>query len=184
MNEDMSLVYIYAIAFGCGCAFMYKMLEPQLQQLKQLKKQKQVTEQEIPIPNLEREQISFPKEPLDFIWLSTIITRMNQKKKRLNTIDEFLTSTQLGMMGNTQRIRLSCGGADREEKEGGRSDYTFQIDDADQQQHLVVVAEKERAKIRTSLEEDVDLICAMRRYGVTQSVTLTEQFSEIPRGEG
>lgn len=164
-----------AFVFGGIC--MYKLLQPRLQQMKQPTEQ-----EEIPPPELQQDPI--PREPLDFVWLDAIITRMNQKKNRMKAVNRFLTNAQLGKLSGEQEIRVSCSAAGIGDKEGSVLDCILQLDDEEQQQHLIIVAEKARASICTSLEEDVDLICAMRRYGVTQTVTPTEVLSEPQRGEG
>lgn len=165
-------------AFVGGCIWMYKMLQPTLEQAKHAK---QSTEQPEPDPSPIRAEEQ-PHE-LDFVQLSMLIARMNQKKNRLQVVEEALTSAQLGSMGNAQKFRLSWGSIAKDKDNRESTDYTIALDDAAQHQYIVGLAQQERAKLRSSLTADVDLLCSLRRYGVTETVTLTEDFSESPRGE-
>ena len=165
--DGMSLVFFYAIAFGSGCVFTYKLLHPT---------PKQPEQQPEPEPKPDLPPIRAEEQPheLDFVQLSMLIGRMNQKKNRLQVIEQALTSAQLGSMGSVAKDKDS-------DKES--ADYTIALDDAAQHQYIIGLAQQERAKLHTSLTADVDLLCSMRRNGVTGTVTLTEYFSESPRGE-
>lgn len=175
--DGMSLVFFYAIAFGSGCVFTYKLLHPT---------PKQPEQQPEPESNPDLPPIRAEEQPheLDFVQLSMLIGRMNQKKNRLQVIEQALTSAQLGSMGNAQKFRLSWGSVAKDKDSDKESaDYTIALDDAAQHQYIIGLAQQERAKLHTSLTADVDLLCSMRRNGVTGTVTLTEYFSESPRGE-
>lgn len=106
-------------------------------------------------------------KPLDFVRLMMIIERMNTSKNRLLEVEQMLTSVQLCDDEHPQHIRCSWDNAGTETECG----YTFNVNNSSNR--FVELAEEERIELRNSLLKDVDELVAMRRYGVTQSITQT-----------
>ncbi|MBQ8515043.1 MAG: hypothetical protein IJ496_06575 [Ruminococcus sp.] len=108
-------------------------------------------------------------KPIDFVQLLMIVERMNVSKNRLIDVEEMLTSVQLCDDEHPQHIRCSWDNAGTEADCG----YTFNVNNSSN--HFVAIAEEERIELRDSLLKDVDELVALRRYGVTQSVTQTSE---------
>ena len=97
---------------------------------------------------------------MDIIQAIEIIERLNATKNKYKKADDMLTTAQLGGT-------IRCKFDDSEVYSLGENSVAF--------------AEKERARLRTSLLRDVDALCNLRRNGITQSVT---QSSRKSRGRG
>lgn len=87
-----------------------------------------------------------PLEYIDFVKLQEIIDRMNETKERLQTIERMLLDMQIADEEQTMKVVW-----DDATSKGNR--YTFGMT-ADNP-HLVRAVKEERAKLRTSLLEDV-----------------------------
>lgn len=110
--------------------------------------------------------------PMDFMQLLELIEHMNTSKNRLLDIEEMLTSVQLCDDEHPQHIYCSWDNAGTEMECG----YTFNVSNSSNR--FAELAEEERIELRNSLLNDVDKLVAMRRYGVTQSVTQTTEISD------
>ncbi|MBQ8296487.1 MAG: hypothetical protein IJX77_01745 [Ruminococcus sp.] len=118
-------------------------------------------------------------KPMDFVQLLEMIERMNASKNRLFDIEEMLTSVQLCDDEHPQHVRCSWNNAGTESDCG----YTFNVNNSSNR--FVELAEEERIELRNSLLNDVDELVALRRYGVTQSVTQREaKTKKTAAGEG
>ena len=99
-------------------------------------------------------------DEMDVVQAMAIIERLNATKNKYKKADDMLTTAQLG---GTIRCKFDDGEV-----------YSLG-------ENSVAFAEKERARLRTSLLRDVDALCNLRRNGITQSVT---QSSRKSRGRG
>lgn len=108
-------------------------------------------------------------KPIDFVQLLMIVERMNTSKNRLIDVEEMLTSVQLCDDEHPQHVRCSWDNAGTETECG----YTFNVNNSSNR--FVELAEEERIELRNSLLNDVDELVALRRYGVTQSITQTSE---------
>lgn len=102
-----------------------------------------------PTPPLEHGMV------FDYIKAADVITHANTLKNQMLSAEDMLTSAELG-----HTIKASW-------EHGSSGSYTLTTSKA--------VALAERRRIRTLLLADIDTLCYMRLYGITPSVTPTQQ---------
>jgi hypothetical protein len=105
--------------------------------------------------------------PLDFVQAMSIIERLNLNQNRLKSIEDLLTSSQLCDDEHEQNIK--CVWSSAENKEG----YTFTLNET--ANHFTDMAVEEREKLRSEIVSDIDLLCDLRRNGITETVTQREE---------
>lgn len=97
----------------------------------------------------------------------SIIERLNLNQNRLKSIEDLLTSSQLCDDEHEQNIK--CVWSSAENKEG----YTFTLNET--ANHFTDMAVEEREKLRSEIVSDIDLLCDLRRNGITETVTQREE---------
>ncbi|MCC8136230.1 MAG: hypothetical protein LIO40_06135 [Ruminococcus sp.] len=113
--------------------------------------------------------------PLDYVQAKDIIDRMSDTQRKLDSIEDLLTTSQLCDEEYQQNVKCTWGDA------SGTEDYTFTLSSTSN--HFTEMAIEERERLRKDLLSDIDRLCELRRYGVTQSVTLTDEKTAGERPE-
>ena len=98
-----------------------------------------------------------------FVWYKFF----RAEKEYPKSIEDLLTSSQLCDDEHEQNIK--CVWSSAENKEG----YTFTLNET--ANHFTDMAVEEREKLRSEIVSDIDLLCDLRRNGITETVTQREE---------
>lgn len=153
---DLFVMYIIVFFSGWWCACEY------------LKKKNEAANKECTAPP-ESQVIIVPKQgeqlfELDYMQVRAVVERMHNSVRSLERMEEILMDD----MDNPQKITCVMGTSKDDSDKGNRLHFSTSS--------LRQAAQMEREELHTSLRRDVDLLCDMRCYGVTQSVTQSAHY--------